>query len=93
MLRAAREAAGLGLREMARRTHFTASYLSLIETGRRPVTAEIVAAYEGTLGRMSTPPARLSVGSLVPGHDPGACPRSGSNDANHCPNGQRPRRV
>ncbi|GAB0103505.1 hypothetical protein JMUB6875_24780 [Nocardia sp. JMUB6875] len=51
MLRAAREAAGIGLREMARRTHFNASYLSLIETGRRPVTAEVVAAYERTLGR------------------------------------------
>ncbi|MGW4249380.1 XRE family transcriptional regulator, partial [Nocardia sp. NPDC004722] len=36
---------------MARRTHFTASYLSLIETGRRAVTADVVAAYERTLGR------------------------------------------
>ncbi|AYF76424.1 XRE family transcriptional regulator [Nocardia yunnanensis] len=51
ILRSAREAAGIGLREMARRTHFAASYLSLIETGRRPVTVEVVTAYERTLGR------------------------------------------
>lgn len=50
MLRAAREAAGLGLREIARRTHYSAAYLSLIESGKRPVPAAVVAAYETALG-------------------------------------------
>ncbi|MEV6341688.1 helix-turn-helix transcriptional regulator [Nocardia vinacea] len=50
MLRAAREAAGVGLREIARRTHYSASYLSLIESGKRAVPAAVVAAYESALG-------------------------------------------
>lgn len=50
MLRAAREAAGVGLREVARRTHYSAAYLSLIESGKRPVPAVVVAAYESVLG-------------------------------------------
>ncbi|MFI5716356.1 helix-turn-helix domain-containing protein [Nocardia sp. NPDC051750] len=50
LLRAAREAAGMALREMARRTHYSASYLSLIESGKRAVPAAVVAAYESTLG-------------------------------------------
>ncbi|WP_081722452.1 helix-turn-helix domain-containing protein [Saccharopolyspora rectivirgula] len=49
-LRAAREGAGLSLAQMARRTHFTRSYLSMIETGKRPVSDEVVAVYERVLG-------------------------------------------
>ncbi|MER5388205.1 helix-turn-helix transcriptional regulator [Saccharopolyspora sp. NPDC002686] len=49
-LRAAREAAGLSLSRMAERTHFTKSYLSMIETGRRSIAADVVTAYEQTLG-------------------------------------------
>ncbi|MGF0314644.1 helix-turn-helix domain-containing protein [Nocardia fluminea] len=50
MLRAAREAAGVGLREVSRRTHYSATYLSDIERGKRPVPADVVAAYETALG-------------------------------------------
>ncbi|WP_378737135.1 helix-turn-helix domain-containing protein [Nocardia brasiliensis] len=49
-LRAARVAAGKSLRRMAFHVHFAPSYLSLVETGKRPVTPEIVAAYELVLG-------------------------------------------
>ncbi len=49
-LRTAREAAGWSLRAMAELVHFAPSYLSLIETGKRPVTREVVAAYELILG-------------------------------------------
>ncbi|WP_162140621.1 helix-turn-helix domain-containing protein [Nocardia cyriacigeorgica] len=50
MLRAAREAAGVGLREIARRTHYSPAYLSDIERGKRPAPADVVAAYETALG-------------------------------------------
>lgn len=49
-LRAAREAAGISLRHLASRAHFTPSYLSLVETGKRPVTPRLVLAYEHVLG-------------------------------------------
>ncbi|GAA4864254.1 helix-turn-helix transcriptional regulator [Saccharopolyspora cebuensis] len=49
-LRAAREAAGLSLGRMALRTHFARSYLSMIETGKRPVVRAVVLAYEQVLG-------------------------------------------
>jgi len=49
-LRAAREAAGISLRHLASRAHFTPSYLSLVETGKRPVTPQLVLAYELVLG-------------------------------------------
>ncbi|MFJ4653169.1 helix-turn-helix domain-containing protein [Nocardia sp. NPDC088792] len=50
MLRAARKAAGIGLREMAERVNSTPAYLSMIEEGKRPALPEIVAAYERELG-------------------------------------------
>ncbi|MFJ1460995.1 helix-turn-helix domain-containing protein [Nocardia sp. N2S4-5] len=49
LLRTAREAAGVGLREIARRTHYSAAYLSLIESGKRAVPAAVLAAYEKAL--------------------------------------------
>lgn len=49
-LRAARESAGLSLSRTAERTSFVRSYLSMIETGKRPITAEVVSAYEHVLG-------------------------------------------
>ncbi|MFC8527000.1 helix-turn-helix domain-containing protein [Nocardia sp. NPDC057227] len=49
-LRTAREAAGVSLRALARCAHYSPGYLSQVENGQRPVTPEIVAAYEGTLG-------------------------------------------
>jgi transcriptional regulator with XRE-family HTH domain len=49
-LRRAREAAGLSLSEMARRTNFGKSYLGNVETGTRRATAGIVLAYERALG-------------------------------------------
>ncbi|MGQ4600025.1 helix-turn-helix domain-containing protein [Nocardia sp. R6R-6] len=49
LLRELRTIAGIGLRRMARRTCFTSGYLSLIETGQRPVTAGILEAYRSVL--------------------------------------------
>ncbi|GGK44789.1 helix-turn-helix domain-containing protein [Nocardia camponoti] len=49
-LRAAREAARVTLREIARRTHYSPAYLSLIESGKRPVPREVAAAYNLVLG-------------------------------------------
>ncbi|TLF76850.1 helix-turn-helix domain-containing protein [Nocardia cyriacigeorgica] len=48
-LRAAREAAGIGLREFARRTHWSAAYLSQIERSQRPISEEIRMAYRRML--------------------------------------------
>ena len=55
-LRSARERAGISLNGMARQAHFTKSYLSVVETGKRPVTAEVVAAYKHVLGVPLAPP-------------------------------------
>jgi transcriptional regulator with XRE-family HTH domain len=49
-LRELREAAELGLREMGRRTFISPSLLSMVETGRRDVTSEVLSAYERVLG-------------------------------------------
>ncbi|MGQ4600344.1 helix-turn-helix domain-containing protein [Nocardia sp. R6R-6] len=49
-LRAAREAAGVGLREFARQTHWSAAYLSQVERGLRPVSGDIRQAYAAALG-------------------------------------------
>lgn len=49
-LRAARESAGIGLREFARRTHWSAAYLSQVERGLRPVSGDIRQAYVEALG-------------------------------------------
>jgi transcriptional regulator with XRE-family HTH domain len=50
VLRTAREAAGVGLREMARAIHYSPTYLSYIESGKRPAAARVVQAYEDMLG-------------------------------------------
>jgi len=50
VLREVRGAAGLSVRAMARLTHFSPSYLSMVEAGKRPASPEIVAAYEQVLG-------------------------------------------
>jgi transcriptional regulator with XRE-family HTH domain len=50
VLRGVRGAAGLSVRAMARLTHFSPSYLSMVEGGKRPASPEIVAAYERVLG-------------------------------------------
>jgi transcriptional regulator with XRE-family HTH domain len=44
-LRSRREAVGLSLRTLAVRSGFSASYLSRVETGRRPSTAAVVRLY------------------------------------------------
>jgi transcriptional regulator with XRE-family HTH domain len=44
-LRSQREAVGLSLRTLAVRSGFSASYLSRVETGRRPMTAAVVRLY------------------------------------------------
>ncbi|MEU1523033.1 helix-turn-helix transcriptional regulator [Nocardia rhamnosiphila] len=58
-LRAARVEAGIGLREFARQTHWSAAYLSQVERGQRPVSNEIRQAYVDALGTdldVPTPP-------------------------------------
>ena len=49
-LRAAREAAGVSLSVMAKRTQYGKGYLGNVETGVRRATPEIVLAYERALG-------------------------------------------
>lgn len=49
-LRAAREAAGLSLTQMAGRTRYGRGYLGNVETGMRRATADVVLAYERALG-------------------------------------------
>ncbi|WP_280447388.1 helix-turn-helix domain-containing protein [Nocardia cyriacigeorgica] len=49
LLRELRTVAGIGLRAMAARTAFTPGYLSLVETGCKPVTAAVVEAYRSVL--------------------------------------------
>ena len=55
-LRAARTRAGYSLNAMARQAHFTKSYLSMVETGKRLVPPEVVTAYEQVLGAPLAPP-------------------------------------
>lgn len=45
-LRAAREKAGLAIRELARQSRFSASFLSDVELGRRNPSPAVVAVYE-----------------------------------------------
>ena len=49
-LREARNAAGISLSVMATRTHYSKPYLSMVETGKRPATADVIKAYERVLG-------------------------------------------
>ncbi len=49
-LRESREAAGLSLTGMAKRTGYSRGYLGNIETGERQVTPDIIRAYERVLG-------------------------------------------
>jgi transcriptional regulator with XRE-family HTH domain len=49
-LREARNAAGISLSVMATRTHYSKPYLSMVETGQRPATTDVVKAYERVLG-------------------------------------------
>jgi transcriptional regulator with XRE-family HTH domain len=49
-LRAAREAAGVSLAALARRTHYSKALLGHLETGNRTITPEHVTAYSRALG-------------------------------------------
>ncbi|GAB3897000.1 helix-turn-helix domain-containing protein [Kibdelosporangium lantanae] len=49
-LRAVREAAGFSLSALASLVHYSKAYLSLVETGKRAATSEIVETYERVLG-------------------------------------------
>jgi transcriptional regulator with XRE-family HTH domain len=49
-LRAVREAAGMSAAALARQTHYSSAYISLVENGKRPATPSIVEAYERVLG-------------------------------------------
>lgn len=60
-LRAARVGAGISLDRMARLTHFAKSYLSMVETEKRPIALELVSSYEQELGVPLSPPVTDSV--------------------------------
>lgn len=49
-LREARLAAGVSLTRMSREVHYSKGFLSLVETGDRAATADVVTAYERVLG-------------------------------------------
>lgn len=49
-LREARNAAGITLCVMATRTHYSKPYLSMVETGKRAATTDVIKAYERVLG-------------------------------------------
>jgi transcriptional regulator with XRE-family HTH domain len=50
ILRLAREAAGLSLATLARRTYYSKGYLANVETGKRTATPDIIQAYLDALG-------------------------------------------
>ncbi|MBF6302238.1 helix-turn-helix domain-containing protein [Nocardia amamiensis] len=58
-LRAIRQAAGLSLAALAARIPFSRSYLGHIETGARPASAEVVAAYTRACGEVTCDPVTL----------------------------------
>ncbi|MEV0292905.1 helix-turn-helix transcriptional regulator [Nocardia sp. NPDC050710] len=66
-LREARETAGISLRAMARRLHYSPAYLSRIERGQAPIPAEVIAAYQRELGAALTADAagRSHLGALT----------------------------
>ncbi|OZM71430.1 transcriptional regulator [Amycolatopsis antarctica] len=49
-LRAGRAYAGYSLRGLAKETAYSAGYLGQVETGVRPATPDVIAAYESVLG-------------------------------------------
>ncbi|MGH3976901.1 MAG: helix-turn-helix domain-containing protein [Pseudonocardiaceae bacterium] len=49
-LRAACNAADISLSVMATRTHYSKPYLSMVETGKRAATNDVISAYERMLG-------------------------------------------
>ncbi|MBF6205478.1 helix-turn-helix transcriptional regulator [Streptomyces gardneri] len=58
-LRAARQAAGFSLAELAARIPFSRSYLGHVETGTRVASADVVAAYMRACGEMTCDPVTL----------------------------------
>ncbi|MBI3686070.1 MAG: helix-turn-helix transcriptional regulator [Actinobacteria bacterium] len=64
-LRKAREAAGLSLSEMTRRTSYSRGYLSNIENGSRRATPEVVVAYKRAFGHDVNRRSFLTVAGIV----------------------------
>ncbi|MGK8510310.1 helix-turn-helix domain-containing protein [Nocardia asiatica] len=58
-LRAARQAAGLSLAELAARIPFSRSYLGHVETGTRAASPDVVAAYMRACGEVTCDPVTL----------------------------------
>ncbi|MEU7768826.1 helix-turn-helix transcriptional regulator [Nocardia sp. NPDC049190] len=65
LLRELRAVAGIGLRAMATRTSFAASYLSEVETGQKPVTDAVIEAYRKVLGDPTLGLADVDVNRLA----------------------------
>lgn len=49
-LKLRREAAGVGVSELARRAGVSGAYLTMVESGKRRVTTKVLAAYRGLGG-------------------------------------------
>jgi transcriptional regulator with XRE-family HTH domain len=65
-LRAARDAAGVSLAAMARRTNYSKALLGHLETGKRTILPEHIQAYEDALGvPLGTDPIRRAHQWLV----------------------------
>lgn len=71
-LRSQREAAGLSLRAFAVRSGFSASYLSRVETGRRPVTAAVARLYASPGPAKAGPGAKRVPARVLPQPEPAA---------------------
>ncbi|MFI1919365.1 helix-turn-helix domain-containing protein [Nocardia sp. NPDC020380] len=65
LLRELRTVAGIGLRQMATRTAITVSYLSEVETGRKPVSPTVLNAYRTVLGDPTLGLAGVDVARLA----------------------------
>lgn len=81
LLRELRTLAEIGLRRMAARTCFTPGYLSLVETGQRPVTPAVVDAYRSVLSDPALGLAEVDTARLQATlRDPSAAGASGLSD-------------
>jgi transcriptional regulator with XRE-family HTH domain len=81
LLRELRMVAGVGLRQMASRTNFTPSYLSMVETGGKPVTEAVMCAYRRVLGDPTLGLADVDIDRLAATvSDPSSAGGSGLDD-------------
>ncbi|MGY4101604.1 helix-turn-helix domain-containing protein [Nocardia sp. R16R-3T] len=81
LLRELRTAAGISLRTMAIRTSFAVSYLSEVETGRKPMSESVIEAYRKVLGDPTIGLADVDIDRLAATvADPAHAGQSGLSD-------------